>query len=41
MAIVQLSSYVKNRMPKRAWHTLHLLSYGTLVWVLCTGFQVG
>ncbi len=41
MAIVQLSSYIKNRMPKRAWHTLHLLSYGTLVLGLIHGIQVG
>lgn len=31
LAAVQLSSLVKDRLPANAWHTIHLLSYGSFV----------
>lgn len=31
MAIVQLSSLLKGRIPQRTWHTIHLLSFGVVI----------
>ena len=41
MLIVEASSLIKNRLPKRLWHTVHLTSFGSVILGLIHGIQVG
>ncbi|MGH1494185.1 MAG: hypothetical protein ACRBK7_33140 [Acidimicrobiales bacterium] len=41
LAAVQLSSLVRDRLPNNVWHTIHLLSYGTLIAGTLHAIQTG
>jgi len=41
LLIVQASSLIKDHLPKRAWHTVHLTSFGAVILGLVHGIQVG
>lgn len=41
MAAVELSSLVRDRIPDRAWHRIHLLSYLSLVFGTVHAWQAG
>ena len=41
MLIVEASSLIKNRLPKRLWHTVHLTSFGAVILGLIHGIEVG
>jgi predicted ferric reductase len=39
--VIEASSLIKDRLPKRHWHTLHLTSFGVVILGLVHGIQVG
>jgi predicted ferric reductase len=41
MAAVELSSLIRERIPARAWHGIHLLSYVTLIFGSIHAWQAG
>lgn len=41
MAAVELSSLIRERIPARAWHGIHLLSYVTLIFGTIHAWQAG
>ncbi len=41
MVAVELSSLIRDRIPARAWHGIHLLSYVTLVFGTIHAWQAG
>ena len=41
LLIVEASSLIKDHLPKRFWHTLHLTSFATVILGLIHGIEVG
>ena len=41
MIVIQVSSWMMKRIPKKIWHAIHLTSYALFVMVTIHGFMVG
>ena len=41
LVVVEASSLIKDRLPNRLWHTVHLTSFGVVILGLVHGIEVG
>ena len=41
LVIIEASSLIKDRLPNRLWHTVHLTSFGVVILGLVHGIEVG